>query len=374
VHHGSSTDVEHDLELSETDLLSPLTIRAVTLRNRMVMSPMCQYSASEGLANDWHLVHLGSRAVGGISLVMAEATAVTSEGRISPADLGIWSEKHVEPLARITRFVHSQGAASGIQLAHAGRKGSCAPPWEGGGYLAPAQGGWAVVGPSALPFNAGDPLPIALDEREIERIIGAFESAATRAVAAGFDVIEIHAAHGYLLHQFLSPLTNRRQDHYGGSRANRMRLPLEVIRRVRGAMAHSMPLFVRISATDWVDGGWDVAQSIEFARSAKDLGVDLIDASSGGLVPKAQIPVSKGFQVPFARTIREQARILTGAVGLISEVSHADEIITRGIADVVLLGRELLRNPCWPVKAQYELEQEPVWPIQYGYALKRRAK
>jgi 2,4-dienoyl-CoA reductase-like NADH-dependent reductase (Old Yellow Enzyme family) len=373
-HHGSIADVEHDLELPEIDLLSPLTLRDVTLRNRMVMSPMCQYSAVEGQATDWHLVHLGSRAVGGIALVLVEATAVTRDGRISPGDMGIWNDHHIAPLARITKFVHSQGATAGIQLAHAGRKASSAPPWEGGGHLPAEKGGWPVVAPSAIPFNEGDPKPIALDEAAIEGIITAFEDGARRALAAGFRIIEIHAAHGYLLHEFLSPLSNRRLDRYGGSLDNRMRLPLEITRRLRALLPTTMPLFVRISATDWVDGGWDIEQSIEFARRLKHLGVDLIDVSTGGIVPKAQIPVGKGFQVPFARQIREGAEIPTGAVGLISEVEYADEIITGGDADVVLLGRELLRNPCWPVKAQYALGVEPAWPIQYGYALKRRAK
>jgi 2,4-dienoyl-CoA reductase-like NADH-dependent reductase (Old Yellow Enzyme family) len=336
---------------------------------------MCQYVAAEGLASDWHLVHLGSRAVGGVALVMVEATAVTRDGRISAGDMGIWGEQHVEPLARIARFVHSQGAIAGIQLAHAGRKASCEPPWKGGASLkTPAAGGWTVVGPSPIPFNDGDPVPVPLDEAGIDGIVAAFEAAAGRAVAAGFRVIEIHAAHGYLLHEFLSPLSNRRMDRYGGSLENRMRLPLRVAERLRQRLPAELPLFVRISATDWADGGWDVEQSVVLARHLKDLAVDLVDVSSGGLVPKARIPVGKGFQVPLARKIRCEAGILTGAVGLITEPRDADEIVTGGDADLVFIARELLREPYWALKAQHELGAEPSWPTPYGYAVKRRAK
>jgi 2,4-dienoyl-CoA reductase-like NADH-dependent reductase (Old Yellow Enzyme family) len=373
--HGCSAGTDHDREVPEIDLLSPLTIRDITLRNRIVMSPMCQYVAAEGLASDWHLVHLGSRAVGGVALVMVEATAVTRDGRISPGDMGIWAEQHVEPLARIARFVHSQGAVAGIQLAHAGRKASCEPPWKGGASLkTPAAGGWTVVGPSPVPFNEGDPVPVPLDEAGIEGIVAAFEAAARRALAAGFRVIEIHAAHGYLLHEFLSPLSNRRTDGYGGSQENRMRLLLRVAERLRQRMPEGLPLFVRISATDWAEGGWDVEQSVVLARRLKDLGVDLIDVSSGALVPQARIPVAKGYQVPLARKIRGDACIMTGAVGLITEPRHADEIVTGGAADLVFLARELLREPYWALKAQQELGAEPSWPTPYGYAVKRRAK
>src|SRR5262245_60902202 len=279
---GCPAGTDHDREVPEIDLLTPLTIRGVTLRNRIVMSPMCQYSAVDGLASDWHLVHLGSRAAGGVALVMVEATAVTPDGRISPGDLGIWGEQHVEPLARIARFVHSQGAVAGIQLAHAGRKASCEPPWKGGASLkTPAAGGWTVVGPSPIPFNEGDPVPVPLDEAGIDGVVGAFEAAARRALAAGFRMIEIHNAHGYLLHEFLSPLSNRRSDRYGGSLENRMRLSLRVAERLRQRMPADLPLFVRISATDWADGGWDVEQSVLLARHLKNLGVDLIDVSSG---------------------------------------------------------------------------------------------
>ncbi len=373
--HGCPAGTDHDREIPEIDLLSPLTIRGETFRNRIVMSPMCQYCAEEGLANDWHLVHLGSRAVGGVALVMVEATAVTRDGRISPGDMGIWGEQHVEPLARIARFVQSQGAVAGIQLAHAGRKASCEPPWKGGAKLtAPETGGWPVVAPSPLPFNDGDPVPITLDQAGIDGILNAFEAAARRALAAGFRVIEIHAAHGYLLHEFLSPLSNQRTDPYGGNLDNRMRLLLQVAERLRRIMPRELPLFVRISATDWADGGWDIEQCVVLARRLKDLGVDLIDVSSGGLVPRVRIPVGKGYQVPFARKIRDEAGIMTGAVGLITEAQHADEIVTAGDADLVFIARELLREPYWALKTQHELGAEPSWPTQYGYAIKRRAK
>lgn len=373
--HGCPAGTDHDREVPEIDLLSPLTIRGITLRNRIAMSPMCQYVAVEGLASDWHLVHLGSRAVGGVALVMVEATAVTPDGRISPGDLGIWGEQHVEPLARIARFIHSQGAVAGIQLAHAGRKASCEPPWKGGASLkTSAAGGWTVVGPSPVPFDEGHPVPTPLDEAGIEGILAAFEAAAGRALAAGFRVIEIHAAHGYLLHEFLSPLSNRRMDRYGGSLENRMRLVLRVAERLRQQVPAELPLFVRISATDWADGGWDVEQSVVLAKHLKDFGVDLIDVSSGGLVPKARIPVGKGYQVPAAQKIRDEVGIMTGTVGLITESRHADEIVTGGDADVVFIGRELLREPYWAIKAQHELGEEPSWPTPYGYAVKRRAK
>jgi 2,4-dienoyl-CoA reductase-like NADH-dependent reductase (Old Yellow Enzyme family) len=375
VAHGCPAGADHDREVPEVDVLSPLTIRCVKFRNRIVMSPMCQYSAVEGLASDWHLVHLGSRAVGGVALVMVEATAVTRDGRISPGDMGIWGDQHIEPLARIARFVHSQGAVAGIQLAHAGRKASCEPPWKGGASLkTPEAGGWPVVGPSPIPFNEGDPVPIPLDEAGIESIAAAFETAAKRALAAGFRVIEIHAAHGYLLHEFLSPLSNHRTDQYGGSLENRMRLPLRVAQRLRRLVPVDLPLFVRISATDWAEGGWDEKQSVVLARHMKELGVDLIDVSSGALVPKARIPVGKGYQVPFARKIRDEAGIMTGAVGLITEARYANEIVTGGDADLVFLGRELLREPYWALKAEHELGAEPSWPTPYGYAVKRRAK
>ncbi|RYD50075.1 MAG: NADH:flavin oxidoreductase/NADH oxidase, partial [Verrucomicrobiaceae bacterium] len=331
--HAGYADAQHDREVPEIDLLSPLTIRGITFRNRIVMAPMCQYSAEEGFANDWHLVHLGSRAAGGLALVIVEATAVTRDGRISPGDLGIWSDEHIEPLARIARFIESQGAVAGIQLAHAGRKASTDLPWKGGESLNTSEkGGWSVIGPSAIPFQEGGLMPAVLDEAGIQGVIAAFESAAQRALKAGFKVIEIHAAHGYLLHEFLSPLSNKREDQYGGSLENRMRLVLQVAERMRAIMPEELPLFVRISATDWVEGGWDIEQSVELSRRLKALGVDLIDVSSGALVPQARIPVGKGYQVPLARRIREEAGIRTGAVGLITDPEHADEIITGGDA------------------------------------------
>jgi 2,4-dienoyl-CoA reductase-like NADH-dependent reductase (Old Yellow Enzyme family) len=373
--HGCPAEVDHDRELPEVDLLSPLTIRGCTIRNRIVVSPMCQYCAVDGMASDWHLVHLGSRAVGGAGMVFVEATAVTPEGRISPGDMGIWSDAHAEPLGRIARFVESQGSVPAIQLAHAGRKGSCEPPWQGGASIKTAEaGGWPVVAPSPIPFNEGDPIPVRLDKAGIEQILTAFEAATARALRAGFRVIEIHAAHGYLLHEFLSPLSNKRTDEFGGSLDNRMRVVLELAQRLRRIVPQDQPLFVRISATDWADGGWDIEQSIELAKRLKSIGVDLIDVSSGALVPKARIPVAKGFQVPFARRIRDEAKIMTGAVGLITESQYANEIITGGDADLVFIAREMLREPYWALKAQQELGQEPSWPIPYGYAVKRRAK
>jgi 2,4-dienoyl-CoA reductase-like NADH-dependent reductase (Old Yellow Enzyme family) len=372
--HGCPAGTDHDREVPEFDLLSPLTIRGVTLRNRIVMSPMCQYIATDGFADDWHLVHLGSRAAGGVALVVVEATAVTRYGRITPGDLGIWSDEHVEPLARIARFVESQGAAAGIQLAHAGRKASCDVPWNGGSGLTPEAGGWPVVAPSAIPFDEGNPVPAALDEAGIDAVVAAFEAATERALAAGFRVIEVHAAHGYLLHEFLSPLSNRRTDAYGGSLENRMRLTLRVAGAVRKRVPAELPVFVRISATDWTDGGWDADQSVVLAGRLKELGIDLIDVSSGGLVPRVRIPVGKGYQVALARKVRDEAGVMTGAVGLITEAKHANEIVTEGDADLVFVARELLREPYWALQAQQELGAEASWPISYGYAVKRRAK
>jgi 2,4-dienoyl-CoA reductase (NADPH2) len=372
--HGCPNRADHDREVPEVDLLSPLTIRGVTMRNRIAVSPMCQYCATNGLADDWHLVHLGSRAVGGAGLVMAEASAVTAQGRITPGDLGIWSDEHARALMRVAAFIKRMGAVPGIQLAHAGRKGSCRIPQEGGVQLSIDEGGWETIGPSAVAFHEQDRPPRVLNEAGIQDAIAAFAAAARRAVEAGFEVLEIHSAHGYLLHEFLSPLSNRRTDEYGGSLANRMRLTTEVATAIRAAVPPAMPLFVRISATDWVDGGWDVAQSIELARVLKTKGVDLIDVSSGALVPQATVPVARNYQVPFAAAIRNDAHIMTGAVGLITEPNQADEIVTGGAADIVLLAREMLREPYWAIKAQQVLNQEQNWPKQYGYAVKRRAK
>jgi 2,4-dienoyl-CoA reductase-like NADH-dependent reductase (Old Yellow Enzyme family) len=354
------------------DLLSPLTIRGVTLRNRIVMSPMCQYCARDGMADDWHLIHIGSRAVGGVALVMVEATAVTREGRITPRDLGIWEDRQIEPLSRIARFVPTQGAVAGIQLAHAGRKASCDPPWKGGARLRTgAEGGWSTVAPSAIPFHPDDPPPVPLDQAGIAAVVAAFEAAARRALAAGFQLIEIHAAHGYLLHQFLSPLRNHRDDRYGGSLDNRMRLVLEVAAAIRSHMPGSMPLLVRISATDWAQGGWDVDQSIVLARKLGALGVDLIDVSSGALVPDVRITLGPGYQVPFARRIREEARIATAAVGQITGFDQANALIRDGAADLVFLARELLREPYWARKAEQALGRISAWPFQYEHAFRR---
>jgi len=350
-------------------LFEPIAIGAVTFRNRIVVSPMCQYSSTDGYANDWHLVHLASRAVGGAGLVFTEATAVEARGRISPQDLGIWSDAHIETLAKIVSSIDNLGAIAGIQLSHAGRKASTAPPWEGGKVLDEAAGGWRpVVSSSAIPFNDNSPIPKALNTEEIQQVITAFVQAAKRSVAAGFKVIEIHAAHGYLLHQFLSPLSNQREDEYGGSFENRIRFLREVVQQVKEILPQGYPLWVRISATDWVENGWDIEQSIALADKLKYLGVDLIDCSSGGNLSKVKIPVGPGYQTEFASRIRHEANILTGAVGLISTPEQADHIIRTGQADIVLLGRELLRNPYWPSEAAKKLRQDKVWPVQYERA------
>jgi len=371
-HAGCRSAVSDDRNLPDTDLLTPLTIRGVRLRNRIVVSPMCQYCATNGAADDWHLVHLGSRAAGGAGLVFVEATAVAPEGRITPGDLGIWSDAHAEPLARIAAFIARMGAVPAIQLAHAGRKASCRVPWEGGGQLALDNGGWETLAPSAVPFAPTDRPPTALSEAGIRAVIGQFQAAATRAVRAGFRVIELHAAHGYLMHEFLSPLSNRRSDRYGGALENRMRIVLETAAVLREVVPSELPLFVRISATDWVEGGWDLPQSIALAKALKPLGVDLIDCSSGALVPGAKIPVGKGYQVPFADAIRKEADILTGAVGLITDPQQGNEVVTSGAADLVFIAREMLREPYWALKAQKALNQEPAWPTPYGYAVNRR--
>lgn len=346
-------------------LFDPLKLRAVTLRNRLAVSPMCQYSAEAGRATDWHLVHLGARAVGGAALVVFEATAVEARGRISPADLGLWEDGQIEPLARIVRFVEGQGAAAALQLAHAGRKASTAAPWSGGGPVGPAAGGWVTVGPSALPFAEGHPAPEPLDEAGLAGIVAAFAAAAGRARAAGFRAVEVHAAHGYLLHQFLSPLTNHRTDRFGGSFENRTRLVREVVTAVRAAWPDDLPLLVRISATDWVPGGWDVEQSVELCRVLRGLGVDLVDVSSGGLVPTAKVPAGPGYQTAFAERIRREAAIGTGAVGMITSPEQADHVIRSGQADLVLLARELLRDPHFPLRAARALGHEGPWPRQY---------
>ncbi len=351
---------------SSSGLFDEIKIRDITFANRIAVSPMCEYSCENGLANDWHLVHLGSRAVGGAGLVMTEATAVLPEARISPQDLGIWSEAHVEPLARIVRFIRAQGGVAGIQLAHAGRKASTARPWEGGAKVTEEQGGWSkVVAPSAIPFAPNYPMPIALTIEGIAEAVAGFGKAAQRALDAGFRVIEIHAAHGYLLHEFYSPLSNRRTDQYGGSFENRTRIVREVAETVRRVWPERLPLFIRISCTDWAEGGWDLDQAVELSRSLGKLGVDLVDCSSGGNVADAKIPLGPGYQVPFAERIRRDARIMTGAVGMITEADQADKIIRSGQADIVLLAREMLRDPYWPLHAAARLGKTVSWPVQY---------
>ena len=347
-------------------LLDPLTIRGVTFRNRVFVSPMCEYSSEDGFANDWHLVHLGSRAVGGAGLTFTEASAVTPEGRISPQDLGIWKDEHVTMLSRIVRFIHDQGSVAGMQLAHAGRKASTRRPWEGDGKVGELEGGWRnVLAPSAIPFADHYPRPIEMTPAMISRVVSGFAAAAKRALKAGFQVLEIHAAHGYLIHEFLSPLSNQRADGYGGSLEHRTRLAREVVTAVRKEWPQQLPLFIRISATDWTDGGWDIDQSVALVKMLKPLGIDLVDCSSGGNVAHAQIPIGPGYQVPFAERIRKDADIPTAAVGLITTPQQADEIVSSGRADAVLLARELLRDPYFPLRAAKELAQDIAWPAQY---------
>lgn len=347
-------------------LFTPLQLRSVSLRNRIAVSPMCQYSAKDGRANDWHLVHLGSRAVGGAGLVIFEATAVEPEGRISPSDMGLWEDGQVEPLARVVRFVEAQGAVPCLQIAHAGRKASVHPPWvEGGAPVPPERGGWRPVGPSPLAFAEGHPVPEPAGEERLRALVRAFAAAARRALAAGFRALEVHGAHGYLLHEFLSPLANRRQDRYGGSFDNRSRLAREVAEAVRAEWPEELPLLMRISATDWVPGGWDVPEAVELARRLRELGVDLLDCSSGGLVPAAAVPFGPGYQTAFAERIRREAGIPTGAVGMITTPEQADHVIRSGQADLVLLAREMLRDPYFPLRAAQRLGHEGPWPRQY---------
>ena len=352
-------------------LFDPLTIRSRTLNNRIVVSPMCEYSSVDGFSNDWHLVHLGSRAVGGAALVLTEATAVTADGRISPQDLGIWDDGHVGGLAHCVRFIHSQKTLAGIQLAHAGRKASTARPWDGGGTITREHGGWEPVGPTNVPFSDTYPTPRALTPSDITEIIAAFTRAARRALEAGFDVIELHAAHGYLIHEFFSPLVNTRTDDYGGSFDNRIRLCLEVVDAVRAVWPDRLPLFVRISATDWKEGGWDLDQAVQLSRRLREHGVDLVDCSSGGAVHDQQITIGPGYQAPFAERIRRDAGVATGAVGMITEAEQADAIVSSGQADLVLLARELLRDPYWPLHAADTLGQKIAWPSQYLRAAHR---
>jgi 2,4-dienoyl-CoA reductase-like NADH-dependent reductase (Old Yellow Enzyme family) len=349
-------------------LFTPLKLREIEFKNRIAVSPMCEYSAKDGHPQPWHLVHLGSRAVGGAAVVFTEATAVEAIGRISPADTGIYLDAHVESWRPIAEFVRAHGAVAGMQLAHAGRKGSTGVPWAGGKKVAVADGGWEPVAPSAVAFDAEYPMPRALTIAEIDGVVAAFRVAAGRALAAGFEVVEIHSAHGYLLHEFLSPLSNSRTDEYGGPLENRIRLALRVARAVREVWPERLPLFCRVSATDWTEGGWDLAQTVELAKKLREAGVDLIDASSGGNVPSAKIPVGPGYQVKFAAEIRRQAGMATGAVGMITDGAQADTIIATGQADMVFLAREMLRDPYWPRRAAHELGAKIAGPVQYGRA------
>ena len=345
-------------------LFSPLTIKNITLKNRIVMSPMCQYSSVDGFSNDWHLVHLGTRAAGGTGLIFSEATAVSPEGRITPGDLGLWKDEQMEGLTRIVKFIHTQDGIAGIQLAHAGRKASCAVPWENGKQLDEKNGGWQTVAPGNIPLIAGDRPPESLNEEGIRKVISDFKEATRRARVAGFNIVEIHGAHGYLLHEFLSPLSNPRTDKYGGSFENRTRLFIEVVRGVLSEWPAANPLFVRISATDWTEGGWTPEESVKLAYILKDIGVDLIDCSSGGNVYNAKIPATPGYQVPFSEAVRKTG-ILTGAVGFITSAAQAESILQEEKADVVLLARELLRNPYFALSAAHEMGVDITWPNQY---------
>jgi 2,4-dienoyl-CoA reductase-like NADH-dependent reductase (Old Yellow Enzyme family) len=350
-------------------LFSPLQIRDITLKNRIVVSPMCQYSSVDGFANDWHFVHLGSRAVGGAGLVFTEATAVSPEGRISPDDLGIWKDEQVEGLKRIVEFIHAQGSVAGIQLAHAGRKASVGSPWKGNKLIPESEGGWKIVAPSPLAFKEDYGIPLELTTAGIRKIIDDFRMAAGRALEAGFRVIELHGAHGYLINEFLSPLSNRRQDEYGGSFENRTRFLLQLAEAVRTIWPSGYPLFVRISATDWAEGGWQKEDSVRLAALLKSREVDLIDCSSGGLVPYAKIPAGPSYQVPYAQIIRSETGILTGAVGIIVDAMQAESILATGQADLVILAREMLRDPYFPLRAAHELGyKEMRWPLQYERA------
>ncbi len=353
-------------------LFSPFTLRDITFRNRIAVSPMCQYSCEDGFASDWHLVHLGSRAVGGAGLVMVEATAVTEDGRITYGDHGLWKDEHIAGLKRITAFIKSQGAVPGIQIGHAGRKASCQLPWEGGMCIPVDKGGWQIVAPSAVAFNEGDPVPHALSKTEISDITQAFINTARRALKAGFEVLELHSAHGYLLHEFLSPLANHRRDEYGGSFENRIRLVREVTDAVRTVWPMHLPLFMRISASDWKEGGWTEDDSVKLASIVRDRGVDLIDCSSGGIIPHVKIPNIPGYQVPFAERIKRDSGIPTGAVGLITDAKQADDIIRSHKADMVLLAREFLRDPYWPLHAARELGVDMKPPVQYERAFAKQ--
>jgi 2,4-dienoyl-CoA reductase-like NADH-dependent reductase (Old Yellow Enzyme family) len=349
-------------------LFQPMKLRSVEFRNRIAVSPMCQYSATDGIPNDWHLVHLGSRAVGGAGVIIAEATGVTPEGRISPGDLGIWNDTQVEAFRRITSFIAAQGAVPGIQLAHAGRKASTPLQWLGARSLRADEGAWQTVAPSPIPFSDGYATPHELTKPELAELVSSFVGATHRTVAAGFKLIEIHAAHGYLLHEFLSPLSNHRKDEFGSTLEGRMKFPLQVVQAIRAAWPSELPLFVRISASDWTEGGWDLPQSIVFSKHLRDIGVDLVDCSSGGNVAAARIPLGPGYQVPFAAAIRKEAGIAAGAVGMITEAQQAEDILQRGDADLIVMARQFLRDPYWPLHAARTLSFDVQWPIQYQRA------
>jgi 2,4-dienoyl-CoA reductase-like NADH-dependent reductase (Old Yellow Enzyme family) len=350
-------------------LFEPLQLRDIQLPHRILVSPMCQYSSVDGMANDWHFVHLGSRAIGRAAAVLTEATAVTANGRISPDDLGLWNDGQIEPLRRIFRFIEQQASIPGMQLAHAGRKASTSAPWKGGKPISPAEGGWTpIFAPSAIPFSDGYQVPQELSASEIHSIVETFAAAARRAREAGAKIIELHGAHGYLLNSFLSPLSNHRQDGYGGSFANRIRMACEVVEAVRKVWPGNYPLFMRISATDWVEGGWTVQDSVALARALGPMGVDLFDCSSGGNIAGARIPVGPGYQVALAEQVRREAGVLTGAVGMITDPAQADQIIRSGQADVVFLARQFLREPYWPLLAAHDLHQNILWPSQYDRA------
>lgn len=354
-------------------LFTPLTLRGITFKNRLAISPMCQYSAQDGFTNDWHVVHLGSRAVGGAGLIILEAAAVSPEGRITPDDIGIWKDEHLPGLQRITTFLKAQQCVSGIQLAHAGRKASHASPWKGGTVVSETEGGWTTVAPSAVPFTQDEPAPHELSLADIAQVVEDFRTATLRALAAGFEVVELHAAHGYLLHEFLSPLSNHRSDQYGGSFENRVRLLLEIVEATRAVWPQHLPLFVRISATDWTEGGWTPDDSVALAVALKDRGVDLVDCSTGGNVPTAPIPVGPGYQVSFAEQVKRETGLPTGAVGLITSAQQAEDIIASGQADLVLLARESLRDPYFPLHAAHTLGVDVAWPDQYMRAKPRLA-
>lgn len=348
-------------------LFSPLTIKSVNLKNRIVVSPMCQYSAEDGFASDWHLVHLGSRAVGGAGLIMVEASAVSPEGRISPGDLGLWKDEHIDKLKTISNFIHQNGSVAGIQLAHAGRKASCSPPWDGSKQIAEKDGGWQPVAPVSIPFYNTDVPPLKLSVSGIGKVIDDFKAAAARAVLAGFKVVEIHAAHGYLINEFLSPLINNREDEYGGIFENRIRLLLKVVDAVKSVWPHDLPIFVRISASDWIEEGWKAEDSVKLAEILKNKGVDLIDCSSGGMVPYAKVKTGPGYQVPFSEAVKTTG-ILTSAVGMITNAQQAEEILRSGKADLIFLARQFLRDPYFPLHAAKELGAEIKWPMQYERA------